>query len=138
MTSRLKRRNPQNLRGRPEVELPRNPRDFKTPNYGLRTFGDLFTPRQLVALDTFSDLIAEARKEIIVAGASQDRADAIATYLAFAVDRAADARSYHRELASDRRGDAQYIRKTSLADGMGFRRSKSFQYCMWKLERCVY
>jgi putative DNA methylase len=28
----------------PELKLPDNPRDFKTPNYGLLTFGDLFTP----------------------------------------------------------------------------------------------
>jgi len=34
-------------------DLPNNPRDFKTPNYGLTTFADLFTPRQLVALTTF-------------------------------------------------------------------------------------
>ena len=44
----------------PEMELPNNPRDFKTPNYGLTKFGDLFTPRQLVALTTFSDLVSEA------------------------------------------------------------------------------
>lgn len=43
----------------PDLVLPDNPRDFKTPNYGLITFGDLFTPRQLVALSTFSDLITE-------------------------------------------------------------------------------
>ena len=30
--------------------------------YGFRTFGDYFTDRQLVALTTFSDLVAEARK----------------------------------------------------------------------------
>ena len=34
------------------------------PNYGLTTFGDLFTDRQLVALNTFSDLAHEARAEI--------------------------------------------------------------------------
>lgn len=28
----------------PEMDLPNNPRDFKTPNYGLGKFGDLFTP----------------------------------------------------------------------------------------------
>jgi putative DNA methylase len=44
----------------PEMELPNNPRDFKTPNYGLTKFGDLFTQRQLVALTTFSDLVTEA------------------------------------------------------------------------------
>ena len=50
---------------KPDMALPNNPRDFKTPNYGLTTFGDLFTPRQLVALTTFSDLVAEARTKII-------------------------------------------------------------------------
>lgn len=48
----------------PESELPTNPRDFKTPNYGMTTWGDLFTPRQLVALTTFSDLVAEARERV--------------------------------------------------------------------------
>jgi len=33
-------------------------------NYGLDTFGDLFTPRQLVALNTFSDLVGEARARV--------------------------------------------------------------------------
>jgi putative DNA methylase len=47
---------------KPETPLPDNPRDFKTPNYGLSSYGDLFTPRQLVALTTFSDLAQEARQ----------------------------------------------------------------------------
>ena len=49
---------------RPDVYLPANPRDFKTPNYGLAAFSDLFTPRQLVALTTFSDLVTEARARV--------------------------------------------------------------------------
>ncbi len=49
---------------RPESPLPDNPRDFKTPNYGLTTFGDLFTPRQLVALTIFSDLVGEAVERV--------------------------------------------------------------------------
>jgi putative DNA methylase len=50
---------------KPDHPLPHNPRDFKTPNYGMTTFADLFTPRQLVALTTFSDLVAEARQQIL-------------------------------------------------------------------------
>jgi putative DNA methylase len=90
-----------------DTPLPRNPRDFKTPNYGLTTFGDLFTDRQLVALTTFSDLVGEARGRVLadarLAGLPDDGiplaeggtgaqayADAVATYLAFAVDKAAD------------------------------------------------
>lgn len=48
----------------PELEqpLPNNPRDFKTPNYGLVKWKDLYTARQLVVLIAFSDLVGEARE----------------------------------------------------------------------------
>ena len=89
---------------KPENALPVNPRDFKTPIYGMNTFGDLFTPRQLVALTTFSDLVQEAREKVIsdaiVAGMKDDRigieaggtgatayGDALAVYLGMAVSR---------------------------------------------------
>ena len=36
----------------------------RLPMYGMFTWGDAFTPRQLVALTTFSDLVAEARDKI--------------------------------------------------------------------------
>jgi len=49
----------------PDAVLPHNPRDFKTPNYGMNTFADLFTPRQLVTLTTFSDLVMEARDRVL-------------------------------------------------------------------------
>src|SRR5207247_5141192 len=44
---------------RPETRLPNDPRAFWTVSYGLDTFGDMFTDRQLVALTTFSDLVTE-------------------------------------------------------------------------------
>ena len=83
---------------KPDVKLPMNPRDFKTPNYGMTTFADLFTDRQLVALTTFSDLVGEARErgeaDARAAGLDAERArayaDAVATYLAFASDKSAD------------------------------------------------
>ncbi|BCV23912.1 DUF1156 domain-containing protein [Gelria sp. Kuro-4] len=92
---------------RPEMELPHNPRDFKTPNYGMQTFRDLFTHRQLVALATFSDLVEETwesvRRDGVVAGMPDDGitlaaggtgatayADAVATYLGLCIDRLAD------------------------------------------------
>ncbi|MCB1048378.1 MAG: DUF1156 domain-containing protein, partial [Calditrichaeota bacterium] len=50
---------------KPDTNLPINPRDFKTPNYGMNSFADLFTPRQLVALTTFSDLVLEARERVL-------------------------------------------------------------------------
>ncbi len=91
----------------PDNALPMNPRDFKTPNYGLMTFGDLFTHRQLVALTTFSDLVSEARERLrtdaVAAGLIDDEkplrdggtgatayAEAVGVYLAFAVSKVAD------------------------------------------------
>ena len=41
----------------PDSELPNDPRNFWTVQYGLTTFASLFTPRQLVALTTLSDLV---------------------------------------------------------------------------------
>ena len=75
--------------------------------YGFRTFGDFFTPRQLVALTTFSDLVQEVWKRVrhdtIDAGLPDDGnglekggagatayADAVAVYLGLAVDKATD------------------------------------------------
>ncbi len=49
---------------KPETPLPDDPRNFWTVHYGLTTYGELFTPRQLVALTTFSDLVQEARQQV--------------------------------------------------------------------------
>jgi len=80
----------------PEAEMPDNPRWFSPPAYGMPSYADLFTNRQLVALTTFSDLVAETRKTIEadahaagIVDAEQYAAD-IATYLAFAVSKLAD------------------------------------------------
>lgn len=62
-----------------------NPRWFSPPAYGLTEFADLFTSRQLVALTTFSDLVSEARGQVILDGGSPSYADAIATYLGLAM-----------------------------------------------------
>ncbi len=102
-----------------DTKLPANPRDFKTPNYGLTTFGDLFTDRQLVALKTFSDLVHEAREkteaDALAAGLSPDPtplregvtgakadAEAVSVYLAFAITRLADRGSRFRLGAGQR------------------------------------
>lgn len=73
----------------PEARLPVNPRDFKTPNYGMTTFADLFSNRQLVTLTTFSDLVLEARDRVVEDAKQSSRsvadidsyADAVALYL---------------------------------------------------------
>ncbi|MBX7244991.1 MAG: DUF1156 domain-containing protein, partial [Candidatus Sumerlaeaceae bacterium] len=100
---------------RPETPLPDDPRNFWTLNYGLSKFGDLFTPRQLVGLTTFSNLVQEAiekcRQDALAAGMDDDPssssgqasigldaggigvaayAQAVGVYLAFALDKMAD------------------------------------------------
>jgi putative DNA methylase len=49
---------------RPDCEMPKKHRNFQPPVYGMNNLGDLFTPRQLVALTTFSDLVSEAREQV--------------------------------------------------------------------------
>src|SRR6218665_680343 len=92
---------------KPEVAMPENPRWFSPPLYGLKTYGDLFTPRQLVALTTFSDLVPEAiakvQADARAAGMPDDGlgldsggaaatayGEAVGVYLAFAEDKCAD------------------------------------------------
>jgi len=75
--------------------------------YGLTTWDKLFTPRQLVALTTFSDLVGEGiekcRTDAVKAGIPDDGvgldaggtgatayAQAVGVYLAFAVDKCSD------------------------------------------------
>jgi putative DNA methylase len=91
----------------PETALPEQALSFRVQLYGMNRHSDLFTTRQLLGLTTFSDLVIETREKIIAdamaVGWSQDGqtlaagrtsvtayADAINTFLAFAVDRSAD------------------------------------------------
>jgi putative DNA methylase len=91
----------------PTQLINHNPRDIRTQLYGLMTYADLFTPRQLLALTTFSGLVDEARSlvkaDAILCGMKDDGvsleaggsgatayADAIAVYLAFSIDKASD------------------------------------------------
>lgn len=92
---------------RPETPLHGKCR-VNVSNYGLDVYGDLFTPRQLAALTTFSDLVQEAiarvREDALVAGMADDGlgleqggvgatgyAQAVGVYLAFGLSRASDA-----------------------------------------------
>jgi len=83
---------------KPEVTMPGNPRWFSPPQVGLFSYGDLFTPRQLTAMVTLSDLIREVREDIrqdaLDAGLSEAEAEeytrAVVTFLALALDRCAD------------------------------------------------
>ncbi len=81
-------------RWKPEALLPSNTRDFKTPIYGLKSYGDLFTKRQLLAHTTFSDLLPSIHQKIkadaaLVMGEKEAEAyaKALCVYLACVLDR---------------------------------------------------
>ena len=91
----------------PSQEVPTCNHDVdRLPMYGMPTWSDAFTARQLTALTTFSDLVSEARERVLQdalasrmsegerfeaggAGAAA-YADAVATYLGLVVSRITD------------------------------------------------
>ena len=87
-----------------DQEMANNPFSLRPPLYGLTTFDSIFSPRQLTALALFSDLIPEVHTRIVAdagrtlaghRGALTERehadyANAICTYLAFALDKGAN------------------------------------------------
>ena len=97
-------------RGLPQTELPKRALGFRVQEYGMTKWIDLFTPRQLLALTTFSDLIAtaidKAKTDYLDGGIptlpSDKRtlrdggtgatayAEAVGVYLSFALDRCCD------------------------------------------------
>jgi putative DNA methylase len=92
---------------KPEGEIAKRMTGGNCTPYGLTTWGDLFTPRQLVALTTLSDLVQEARERVqrdaLQSGLPDDPtplrdggngavayAEGVCVYLGIAVDKAAD------------------------------------------------
>lgn len=87
----------------PRGDLPEQALGFRVRAYGMNAYSDLFTPRQLIALTTFSDLVGEVRERIqqdaLAAGLEMGErldaggteaaayADAVATLLGMAVSR---------------------------------------------------
>ena len=91
----------------PDTNLPERALGFRVQEYGMNKWRDLFTPRQLVALTTFSDLVAEAmervKRDAANAGLPNDGrplrdggtgamayAEAVGVYLAFVLSKLAD------------------------------------------------
>ncbi len=90
---------------KPDQAMNRDTRDLVSGRgYGFFTWADLFTPRQLVALTTFSDLVGEATERVLrdaaAAGLPDDKrplrdggtgaaayAEAVAVYLGLAVSK---------------------------------------------------
>lgn len=90
---------------KPDVPMPENPRWFSPPLYGLPTYGDLFTFRQLVTLTTFCDVLHALHSRVMndalavnslgeedeeMRSKASAYADAVVTMLSFTVSRLAD------------------------------------------------
>jgi len=92
---------------KPDVEFFQQALGFRIGNYGMTKWSDLFNPRQLVALTTFSGLVQEVRKQVrndaietglpdndfgLDAGSTSATAygETVGVYLAIAVSRATD------------------------------------------------
>lgn len=73
-----------------ETELPQKALGFRVQRYGMTKHSDLFTSRQLLALTTFSELVQKVHKAVLKdSGNDENYANAVATFLAFSVDRLA-------------------------------------------------
>jgi putative DNA methylase len=70
--------------------VPDDPRSVWVTLYGLNTVGSLFDERQVLLLLTLCSLVRRAHDRMLTDGLEPERAMAIATYLAMAVDRVAD------------------------------------------------
>lgn len=89
----------------PTDEIFYNPRDFRPPYYGLMSYSDLFTHRQLTMLTTLQQLLESAKAEVIedakASSMSHDEvvlySNAICVYLSFLIDKLAD---YHSSLCT--------------------------------------
>ena len=101
----------------PEGDLPKKALGFRVQLYGMTKYTDLFTPRQLTALVTFSDLVGEAITQVekdakkttnytnnnkekgLDEGGTDARAyaEAVGVYLACVVDKSID---YNSSLCS--------------------------------------
>ena len=94
----------------PPGEIPDNPHWFTPPGFGFKNYTDLFSPRQLTMLTTLCDLLCEAQNkaasDALAAGMASDGGSlsqggqgalaygqAISVYLAFVIDKIADANS---------------------------------------------
>ena len=109
MENIVSRAQPQDV---PETELPKKALGFRVQEYGMTRWRDVFTPRQLVAITTFCDLVQEAGERTLSDALTVGRvtpstgsavppdlplkeggtsarayADAVSIYLAFNLDR---------------------------------------------------
>ncbi len=87
-------------------------RRISVPIYGMERWGDLFSPRQALALNTLARLVCEAGGKI--AGELSGLPEAVQTCLALAMDRLADFNSSLARWANHREGSAGTFGRQAL------------------------
>jgi putative DNA methylase len=73
--------------------MPDQALGFRVQNYGIRSWSEMFTPRQQLVLATFADAVRSVRATIISDGHPQWYADAIVSILGLCVGKLAQANS---------------------------------------------
>lgn len=101
-------------RGIPETSLPQAALGFRVQAYGITRHAQLFTNRQLHAMTTFADLVAEVHERVLSDGGDHEYADAIATYLALGIGRLANRCSRHCVWDAGGEGVMQVFARTAL------------------------
>ena len=71
------------------LPMPTQALGFRVQGYGLTNWSQMFTPRQLVCLETFSSLVAQVPKWIRDDGGDEDRVLAVTTLLGLCVGKLA-------------------------------------------------
>ena len=103
--------------------------------YGYRTWRSLFTDRQLALFATLAASIRKAHTAMVNKGMDPDRATAVATYLAFALDKVADRNSAFSSWATNREDDSGHVPGPDGADALGLLRELSVPHRLGILER---
>ncbi|ULH14475.1 DUF1156 domain-containing protein [Deinococcus sp. KNUC1210] len=83
------------LQRRQYSSLPDEPmlgwrREIRPPIYGIESWGEIFNPRQSLALVTYSNAIYACNQHTIEIGLDKDYCQVITTYLSLAFDKVAD------------------------------------------------
>ena len=73
----------------PDEELPLMSGVFNVPIYGMTNWGELFNPRQQLALITFAEKVKASHQEMLKQGFDEEYATAVVSYLGLGVDRVA-------------------------------------------------
>jgi adenine-specific DNA methylase len=78
----------------PDEPIPTRQHEVdRLPMYGMKSWGDVFNPRQALALITFADAVRRAHTQMLAQGYADEFATAVTTYLGMALSRLVDKNS---------------------------------------------